>query len=113
MSFELNRKLAARREPLPTTAEIDQVTADIIRGAFETVCFEANPFLGRAASSPIINQSNARDASIVDGHGRLAMGAVGTPQLTFVNQMETRWGLMNQDRYDWGPGDVFVGNDPD
>jgi N-methylhydantoinase B len=113
MSFELNRKLAARRDPLPTTVEIDQVTADIIRGAFETVCFEANTFLGRAASSPIINQSNERNASIVDGHGRLAMGAVGTPQLTFVNQMETRWGLMNQDRYDWGPGDVFVGNDPD
>jgi iron complex outermembrane receptor protein len=28
------------------------------------------------------------------------MGAIGTPHLTFVNQMETRWGLMNQDRYD-------------
>ncbi|WP_395393322.1 hydantoinase B/oxoprolinase family protein [Novosphingobium sp. BL-8A] len=113
MSYELNRKLAARREPLPTTAAIDPVTADIIRGAFETVCFEAATYLGRAASSPIINQSNERNAAIVDAHGRLAMGAVGTPHLTFVNQMETRWGLMNQDRYDWGPGDVFLGNDPD
>ncbi|WP_395330602.1 hydantoinase B/oxoprolinase family protein [Novosphingobium sp. BL-8H] len=113
MSYELNRRLAARREPLPTTAAIDPVTADIIRGAFETVCFEAATYLGRAASSPIINQSNERNAAIVDAHGRLAMGAVGTPHLTFVNQMETRWGLMNQDRYDWGPGDVFLGNDPD
>ena len=113
MSFELNRKLAARRASLPTTVEIDSVTADIIRGAFETVCFESATFLGRAASSPIINSSNERNAAIVDAHGRLAMGAVGTPHLTFVNQMETRWGLMNQDRYDWGPGDVFVGNDPD
>lgn len=113
MSFELNRKLAARRDPLPTTHEIDSVTADIIRGAFETVCFEAATYLGRAASSPIINQSNERNAAIVDGHGRLAMGAVGTPHLTFVNQMETRWGLMNQERYNWGPGDVFLANDPD
>lgn len=113
MSYELNRKLAAKRDPLPTTVEIDQVTADIIRGAFETVCFESATFLGRAASSPIINQSNERNAAIVDGHGRLAMGAVGTPHLTFVNQMETRWGLMNQDKYDWGPGDVFLANDPD
>ena len=113
MSYELNRKLAAPREPLPTTAEIDQVTADIIRGAFETVCFESATYLGRAASSPIINQSNERNAAIVDAHGRLAMGAIGTPQLTFVNQMETRWGLMNQERYDWGPGDVFLANDPD
>lgn len=113
MSYELNRRLAARRDPLPTSVDIDQVTADIIRGAFETVCFEAATFLGRAASSPIINQSNERNAAIVDAHGRLAMGAVGTPHLTFVNQMETRWGLMNQERYDWGPGDVFVANDPD
>jgi N-methylhydantoinase B len=113
MSFELNRKLAAKRDPLPTTASIDSVTADIIRGAFETVCFESATFLGRAASSPIINSSNERNAAIVDAHGRLAMGAVGTPHLTFVNQMVTRWGLMNQERYDWGPGDVFLGNDPD
>jgi N-methylhydantoinase B len=113
VSYELNRKLAAPRAPLPTEAQIDSVTADIIRGAFETVCFESATFLGRAASSPIINQSNERNAAIVDAHGRLAMGAVGTPHLTFVNQMETRWGLMNQERYDWGPGDVFVGNDPD
>jgi N-methylhydantoinase B len=113
VSYELNRRLAARRDPLPAAARVDAVTADIIRGAFETVCFEAATYLGRAASSPIINQSNERNAAIVDAHGRLAMGAVGTPHLTFVNQMETRWGLMNQDRYDWGPGDVFLGNDPD
>jgi len=113
MSYELNRKLAARRDPLPTSETIDQVTADIIRGAFETVCFESATYLGRAASSPIINQSNERNAAIVDAHGRLAMGAVGTPHLTFVNQMETRWGLMNQERYNWGPGDVFVANDPE
>jgi len=113
MSFELNRKLAARRDPLATSTQIDSVTADIIRGAFETACFEAATHLARAASSPIINQSNERNAAIVDAHGRLAMGAVGTPHLTFVNQMEMRWGLMNQDRYDWGPGDVFLANDPD
>jgi N-methylhydantoinase B len=113
MSFELNRKLAKAPPPLKTSAQIDPVTADIIRGAFETVCFESATFLGRAASSPIINSSNERNAAIVDANGRLAMGAIGTPHLTFVNQMVTRWGLMNLERYDWGPGDVFVGNDPD
>ncbi|TCU58134.1 N-methylhydantoinase B [Novosphingobium sp. PhB57] len=113
MSFELNRKLAARRAPLPTGAGIDAVTAEIIRGAFETVCFEAATHLGRAASSPIINQSNERNAAIVDAHGRLAMGAIGTPHLTFVNPMMVRWGLMNFETFDWGPGDVFLANDPD
>lgn len=113
MSFELNRKLAARRPPLPTKAEIDPVTAAIIRGAFETVCFEAATYLGRAASSPIINQSNERNAAIVDANGRLAMGSIGTPHLTFVNQMMVRWALMNMEEYDIGPGDVLLSNDPD
>ena len=113
MSFELNRKLAAPRAPLPTAANIDPVTADIIRGAFETVCFEAATHLGRAASSPIINSSNERNAAIVDAHGRLAMGAIGTPHLTFVNQMMVRWALMNMAEYEIGPGDVLLSNDPD
>jgi N-methylhydantoinase B len=113
MSFELNRKLAARRPPLPTTASVDPVTASIIRGAFETICYEAATHLGRAASSPIINQSNERNGSLIDANGRLASGAIGTPHLTFVSQLTVRYGLENLQDYDWGPGDVFVGNDPD
>jgi len=113
MSFALNRQLAARREPLPTAATVDPVTASIIRGGMETVCFEAATHLGRAASSAIINQSNERNACIVDAHGRLAAGAIGTPHLTFVTGMTVRYGLMHQQDYDWGPGDVFLGNDPD
>jgi N-methylhydantoinase B len=113
MSFELNRKLAARRDPLPTSANIDAVTASIIRGALETVCFEAATFLGRAASSPIINQSNERNAAIIDAHGRLASASIGTPHLTFVSQLTVRYGLDFFEDYDWGPGDVFLGNDPD
>jgi len=113
MSYELNRKLAARREPLPTTAGIDPVTASIIRGGMETVCFEAATHLGRAASSAIINQSNERNSSLVDAHGRLAAGSIGTPHLTFVTGMTVRYGLMKMHDYDWGPGDVFLGNDPD
>jgi N-methylhydantoinase B len=113
MSFELNRKLAAKRPPLPTSANIDPVTAGIIRGAMETVCFEAATHLGRAASSAIINQSNERNGSIIDAHGRLAAGSIGTPHLTFVSQLTVRYGLEYFEDYDWGPGDVFLGNDPD
>lgn len=113
MSFELNRRLAAHRPPLPTQANIDPVTASIIRGGMETICFEAATHLGRAASSPIINQSNERNACIVDAHGRLAGSAIGTPHLTFVSQMTVRYGLEMFDEFDWGPGDVFLGNDPD
>lgn len=113
MSFELNRRLAARREPLATATSIDPVTAGIIRGGMETVCFEAATHLGRAASSAIINQSNERNGCIVDAHGRLAAGAIGTPHLTFVSPLTVRYGLEYQSEYDWGDGDVFLGNDPD
>ncbi|MBW2942502.1 hydantoinase B/oxoprolinase family protein [Zhongshania aquimaris] len=113
MSYELNNKLAAKRPALTTSANIDAVTASIIRGAMETVCFEAATHLGRAASSPIINQSNERNASIIDANGRLASGSIGTPHLTFVSQLTVRYGIEHFKNYDWGPGDVFLGNDPD
>jgi N-methylhydantoinase B len=113
MTFELNKKLAARRDPLPTKATVDPVTANIIRGAFETVCFEAATHLGRSASSAIINQSNERNGSVIDSHGRLAAVSIGTPQLLFISPLLVRYGLTFFKEDDWGPGDVFVGNDPD
>ena len=117
MSYALNNKLAARRAPLPlsdtSATAIDPVTASIVRGGMETVCFEAATYLGRAASSAIINQSNERNASIVDAHGRLAAGSIGTPHLTFISQLTVRYGLEFIRDYDWGEGDVFLGNDPD
>jgi len=113
MSFEVNRRLTATRPPLEGAADIDRVTADIIRGAFETICFEAAVHLGRAASSAIINQSNERNGSIIDGNGRLAAVSVGIPQLLFISPLAVRWGLEFFEQDDWGPGDVFVGNDPD
>ncbi|MGE4608958.1 MAG: hydantoinase B/oxoprolinase family protein [Myxococcota bacterium] len=113
MSFEQNRQLTERMPPLETSAEIDAVTAGIIRGAFETICYEVATHLGRSASSAIINQSNERNASIMDGRGRLAGLSVGIPQLLFISPMSVRFGLMHRASDDWGPGDVFVGNDPD
>lgn len=113
MSFELNRQLAAARPQLTTKASVDAVTASIVRGALETVCFEAATHLGRAASSPIINQSNERNSAVIDANGRLAVGSIGTPHLTFVTQLTVRYGLTKFADYDWGPGDVFLGNDPD
>src|SRR5580692_1360787 len=108
MSFELNKKLAAKREPLKTAAKVDPVTAAIIRGSFETICFEAATFLGRAASSPIINQSNERNGAVIDAHGRLAGVSVGTPHLLFISPLLVRYGLEFFEDYEWGPGDVFL-----
>src|SRR5574339_1278697 len=113
MSYEVNRRLVARRPPLPTPAAVDPVTAGIIRGAFETICFEVATHLGRCASSAIINQSNERNASVIDAQGRLAGISVGIPQLLFISPLSVRWALEHRDADDWGPGDVFVANDPE
>src|SRR5215510_3338381 len=113
MSFEVNRRLVARRPPLPSSATVDPVTASIIRGAFETICFEVATHLGRCASSAIINQSNERNASVIDAHGRLAGISVGIPQLLFISPLTVRYGLEHRQHDDWGPGDVLVGNDPE
>ena len=113
MSFELNRRLVARRPPLGSRADVDPVTAGILRGAFETICYEVATHLGRCASSAIINQSNERNASVLDGHGRLAGVSVGIPQLLFISPLSVRYGLLQRERDAWAPGDVFVGNDPE
>ena len=113
MSFERNQRLSEKRPPVAPAVEIDGVTAGIIRGAFETTCYEVATHLGRSASSAIINQSNERNASVIDGHGRLAGISVGIPQLLFISPMSVRYGLEFREADDWGPGDVFVGNDPD
>jgi N-methylhydantoinase B len=113
VSYETNRRLTAPLPPLPTRAKVDAVTAGILRGAFETICFEVATHLGRCASSAIINQSNERNASVLDGQGRLAGISVGIPQLLFISPLSVRYGLEHRAADDWGPGDVFVGNDPE
>ncbi len=113
MSYETNRRLTAPRPLLATHASVDPVSAGIIRGAFETICFEVATHLGRCASSAIINQSNERNASVLDGQGRLAGISVGIPQLLFISPLSVRYGLEHQSADAWGPGDVFVGNDPE
>lgn len=112
MPYELNRHLAARREPLVSDAEVDVVTGEIIRGAFETICFEVATHVARTATSAMINQSSERNSSIVDANGRLAGCSLGIPQLMFVSPMPIRHALDFAEADDWGPGDVFVGNDP-
>src|SRR6202140_5310433 len=93
------------------TELIDPVTAEVIRSAMETICFEMATYVSRTATTPILNQSNERNATILDQNGRLAALSVGIPQFMLSSTLPVR---MSIDFFgnDLHPGDVIVANDP-
>ena len=90
---------------------IDRVTTEVIRSAMETICFEMATYVSRTATTPILNQSNERNATILDATGRLAALSVGIPQFMLTSTLPVRFAL---DFFgdDLLPGDVLVANDP-
>src|ERR1044072_3559808 len=104
-------RLAGSRQRLSEHPTVDPVTAEVIRGGMETICFEMAMYVSRPATTPILNQSNERNATILDRNGRLAALSVGIPQFMLTSTLPVRVAL---DFFgdDIHPGDVFVGNDP-
>jgi N-methylhydantoinase B len=96
----------------PTATAVDSVTAEVIRNAMETVCFEMAAYVSRTATTPILNQSNERNATILDGRGRLAALSVGIPQFMLTSTLPVRFALEFLGVDEFRPGDVFVANDP-
>ncbi len=104
--------LAERKGPVGSTGQVDAVTARVIRSAMETICFEMAVYVSRTAISPILNQSNERNATILDSNGRLAALSVGIPQLMLQSTLPVRFALDFFGRDRFHEGDVFLGNDP-
>jgi N-methylhydantoinase B len=96
---------------LTETESIDLVTAEVIRSAMETVCFEMATYVSRTATTPILNQSNERNATILDGQGRLAALSVGIPQFMLSSTLPVRFAIEFFGD-ELKPGDVIVANDP-
>jgi N-methylhydantoinase B len=114
--MKAKRKLKRTLRPAPRAAArpraIDPVTAEIIRGALETICYEMATHVSLTATTPILNQSNERNATILDGRGALAALSVGIPQFMLSSTLPVRFALEF-----FGPdglyeGDVLVANDP-
>ena len=105
-------QLAGHRGRLAEHPTVDPVTAEVIRGAMETVCFEMATYVSRTATTPILNQSNERNATILDGKGRLAALSVGIPQFMLTSTLPVRFALEFFGTDEFHEGDVFVGNDP-
>jgi N-methylhydantoinase B len=103
--------LAGHRDRIAPPGEVDPITAGVVRSAMETVCFEMATYVSRTATTPILNQSNERNATILDSRGRLAALSVGIPQFMLTSTLPVRFALefFGEDIH---PGDVFIGNDP-
>ena len=66
------QKAARRARPVRGGRESDPITNEIILGAFETICYEMATHVSLTATTPILNQSNERNATILDATGQLA-----------------------------------------
>jgi len=93
------------------SGKVDLVTAEVIRSAMGTICFEMNTHVSRHATTPILNQSNERNSTILDGTGRLAALSVGVPQFMLSSTLPVRLAI---DFFgdELQPGDVILANDP-
>ena len=85
--------LAASRGRISEAPTVDQVTAEVVRGAMETICFEMATYVSRTATTPILNQSNERNATVLDASGRLAALSVGIPQFMLTSTLPVRFAL--------------------
>src|ERR1700681_1513073 len=86
-------RLAGSRGRLAQSHAVDPVTAEVIRGGMETVCFEMATYVSRTATTPILNQSNERNATILDARGRLAALSVGVPQFMLSSTLPVQFAL--------------------
>jgi N-methylhydantoinase B len=110
MSNPAMREAAAKGTP--TALEVDPVTAEVIRGAMETVAYEMATHVSLAATTPILNQSNERNATILDGRGCLAALSVGIPQFMLSSTLPIRFALEFFAEEGLNAGDVLIANDP-
>src|SRR5467141_4720195 len=111
MNIDLVR-LAGSRGRLSDAPTVDLVTAEVIRGGMETVCWEMAEYVSRTATTPILNQSNERNATVLDANGRLAALSVGIPQFMLTSTLPVRFALEFLGVDEFREGDVFVANDP-
>src|SRR5512134_764236 len=78
----------------------------------ETVAYEMATHVSLTATTPILNQSNERNATILDGRGALAALSVGIPQFMLSSTLPVRFALEFFGADGLFEGDVLVANDP-
>src|SRR5581483_8632807 len=89
------RRRNGRRAPARARSHtrVDPITTEIILGAFETICYEMATHVSLTATTPILNQSNERNATILDAAGQLAALSVGIPQFMLSSTLPVRFAV--------------------
>src|SRR5207249_10150067 len=109
---QVSRPLRPAARGPARAAGVDAVTTEIILGAFETICYEMATHVSLTATTPILNQSNERNATILDAAGQLAALSVGIPQFMLSSTLPVRFAVEFFGPDGLHDGDVLVGNDP-
>ena len=78
----------------------------------ETVAYEMATHVSLTATTPLLNQSNERNATLLDGRGALAALSVGIPQFMLSSTLPVRFAIDFFGEGGLGEGDVVVANDP-
>jgi N-methylhydantoinase B len=78
----------------------------------ETIAWEMATHVSLTATTPILNQSNERNATILDATGALAALSVGIPQFMLSSTLPVRFALEFFGPDGLRDGDVLVANDP-
>ena len=105
--------LAASRGRIIDAPTVDQVTAEVDpRRAWRPSASRWPTYVSRTATTPILNQRNERNATILDAQGRLAALSVGIPQFMLTSTLPVRFALEFLGADEFREGDVFVANDP-
>jgi len=111
------KKASAKKPKTPakkprTSKKVDPITAEVVRGGLETIAFEMAIHVSRTATTPILNQSNERNATIMDWKGRLAALSVGIPQFMLSSMGPVQFGIEFFGEEGFKEGDVVACNDP-
>jgi len=96
-----------------SSAGVDQITFEVIRGALQAVCNEAGIVLAKGAMSMVINQGNDFSAAVLTPEGGLVMqGESDFPCFITMMSPSTKAIVKECPKEDMRPGDIYICNDP-
>ncbi|HEU5431533.1 MAG TPA: hydantoinase B/oxoprolinase family protein [Thermomicrobiales bacterium] len=96
----------------PTVEAIDAVTLSVINNAFVNVCREMGAAMMRTSYSPIFNEGLDFSCMLFNTRGDLIGQAEFCPTMLGSCQYAMKWMLDEVGLDAFGPGDVFIHNDP-